>query len=215
MISAFVICNFNLQWYPFDTQLCIVQSLIRNAPQESTQLRLIDNNDSYITIRQPEFILTFLEQSVDRNRFNITFELHREVNYYIVSTFLPVSLLHIIGYGTMFIRFDNFQDRGTMSLTTLLVLIALNAETMSSLPVTSYMKFIDVWFLYSVIFLTIIIVMHLITNDVTTKILKFSGPTYFKMNNMHFFQIARIILGIGHLIFLACYIGIAVSHFTQ
>lgn len=58
---------------------------------------------------------------------------------------------------------DRFSERGTMSLTTLLVLISLYTETSSSLPSTAYLKHIDVWFVFNICFLTLIIGIHLAT----------------------------------------------------
>lgn len=56
-----------------------------------------------------------------------------------------------------------------MSLTTLLVLIALYSDSVTSLPRTSYLKALDIWFMFSIAFLTAIIAAHLVTNRVNTK----------------------------------------------
>lgn len=49
-----------------------------------------------------------------------------------------------------------------MSLTTLLVLISLYTETASTLPKTPYLKLIDVWFVFSIVYLSLIITTHLV-----------------------------------------------------
>lgn len=49
-----------------------------------------------------------------------------------------------------------------MSLTTLLVFISLYTDVSSSLPNTSYLKLIDVWFVYNILFLSLIIATHLL-----------------------------------------------------
>ncbi|XP_042870897.1 acetylcholine-gated ion channel acc-4-like [Penaeus japonicus] len=51
-----------------------------------------------------------------------------------------------------------------MSLTTLLVLVSLYSDTATSLPKTSYLKLIDVWFIFSISFLSAVIAFHLATN---------------------------------------------------
>lgn len=66
-------------------------------------------------------------------------------------------------YWSLFLPVDKFNERGTMSLTTLLVLISLYTETSSSLPSTAYLKHIDVWFVFNICFLTLIIGIHLAT----------------------------------------------------
>lgn len=56
-----------------------------------------------------------------------------------------------------------FNERGAMSLTTMLVFMSLYTETSSSLPSTAYLKHIDVWFVFNLTFLTLIILVHLAT----------------------------------------------------
>ena len=217
-LSTYINCNFYLEWYPFDSQNCFISLEIANAPKDSTEIlttrrKLVMDFTKQTFGGQTEYIVSNYYRRSSQNSFNVSFELQREVSYHIFSTYLPIFLLHGIGYGTMFIRFDNFQDRGTMSLTTLLVLIALYTDTMSSLPVTSYVKLIDVWFIFSVIFLSSIIAVHLITNDTTTKViqLKKSYKVCFYRNIQHIFKLARIILGACYIIFFAMYVGIAAS----
>lgn len=50
-----------------------------------------------------------------------------------------------------------------MSLTTLLVLIALYSDASAALPKTSYIKLIDIWFVFGISFLSLIISVHLAT----------------------------------------------------
>lgn len=68
-----------------------------------------------------------------------------------------------VRYGTLLLPVESFNERGTMSLTTLLVFISLYTETSNSLPSTAYLKYIDVWFVFSITYLSIIIIVHLAT----------------------------------------------------
>lgn len=72
-------------------------------------------------------------------------------------------LSSLLRYGTLFLPAEFFSERGTMSLTTLLVFISLYTETSSTLPSTSYIKRIDIWFVFSIVYLTLIIMFHLVT----------------------------------------------------
>lgn len=49
-----------------------------------------------------------------------------------------------------------------MGLTTLLVFISLYTDISSSLPSTAHLKLIDVWFVYNILFLSVIIGTHLL-----------------------------------------------------
>ncbi|KAG0726035.1 hypothetical protein GWK47_037392 [Chionoecetes opilio] len=63
----------------------------------------------------------------------------------------------------MFLPLESSNERGTMSLTTLLVFISLYTESSNSLPTTAYLKYIDVWFVFSITYLSVIIIVHLAT----------------------------------------------------
>lgn len=61
-----------------------------------------------------------------------------------------------------------------MSLTTLLAFISLYTQTSASLPKTSYAKNIDLWYLFSLCYLSLIIAVHLSTCDaaLSTRVTK-------------------------------------------
>ena len=181
---------------------------------ENTQGNTIHLNAMYsinkkLTYGESEYTLGEIsQQKAFDNKMYISFTFYRTVPFHVVSSYLPTFLLHWISYGTMFIRYDNFQDRGSMSLTTLLVLISLYSETITLLPVTSYIKFIKIWYLFSISYLSGIIAVHLITNDITiTKVAKlgFSPHLQFFSSLPHFFETMKILFGCILLGFYALY----------
>ena len=54
------------------------------------------------------------------------------------------------------------QARLVVTLTTLLVLYTLFNSTSSALPDTAYIKMIDIWFLYCILMLFVIITVHVV-----------------------------------------------------
>ncbi|KAK3883892.1 hypothetical protein Pcinc_011795 [Petrolisthes cinctipes] len=77
-------------------------------------------------------------------------------------SWLPADRSVNSGYGTLFLPVESFPERGGMSLTTLLVLISLYTETASTLPKTPYLKLIDIWFVFNIVYLSLIITTHLV-----------------------------------------------------
>ncbi|KAK4321037.1 hypothetical protein Pmani_008145 [Petrolisthes manimaculis] len=75
---------------------------------------------------------------------------------------VQVSVMSRFRYGTLFLPVESFPERGGMSLTTLLVLISLYTETASTLPKTPYLKLIDIWFVFNIVYLSLIITTHLV-----------------------------------------------------
>lgn len=68
----------------------------------------------------------------------------------------------MIGFATFFYKWFDFQNRIMITLTSLLVLSTLFSEVNDSLPATSYLKLIDIWFLISIIYCFSIIMTHVL-----------------------------------------------------
>ncbi|XP_068242768.1 gamma-aminobutyric acid receptor subunit rho-1-like [Palaemon carinicauda] len=151
--------------FPFDAQQCWINITVRNAAQDSMRLsaRLRRTDDS---LNLNEYDVLSRDLTVINGTMVIRVILRRYPEYHILSSYFPVFLLHLLGYGTLFIDPKDFQDRGTMSLTSLLVLISFYSDTANSLPKTSYLKLLDIWYIFSVTFLSLIIGVHLATNKV-------------------------------------------------
>ncbi|KAK7073212.1 hypothetical protein SK128_020868 [Halocaridina rubra] len=77
-----------------------------------------------------------------------------------MTVFLPTAMLQIVGYTTLFVNVVLMDVRMAVSLTTLLVLYTLFSSTSDALPVTAYVKMIDVWFFFCIFLLFFIIVVH-------------------------------------------------------
>jgi len=56
-------------------------------------------------------------------------------------------ILVLIGYLSFYFDLENFTDRAMIVLTTMLVIATITASIQADLPITSYYKLIDWWFL--------------------------------------------------------------------
>ena len=85
-----------------------------------------------------------------------------------LNTFFPTVILWSFGYSTLFIHPDEngFNNRFMGSGTALLVISTLINAVKSDLPKTSYTKFIDIWFLWHVLSVFIIIVYHIVLDRI-------------------------------------------------
>ncbi|XP_071537664.1 uncharacterized protein [Panulirus ornatus] len=165
-------CNMQLLYYPFDVQVCVIPVVMASASVE------------YLVFEKPvaeylgEKALTEVEVGeisvIVKNTTGdsmssavVSVKLRRRYAFFMTSTYFPTMLLLLVGYGTLYISLAMLQVRSIMSLTTLLVLTSLYTQTAASLPKTSYLKAIDIWLLYCIIVLVIIIVSHIFTDFVT------------------------------------------------
>ncbi|XP_063859545.1 uncharacterized protein LOC135100504 isoform X1 [Scylla paramamosain] len=163
-IQATFFCGYDLRSYPKDRQTCNLLIYVKNVNRIGLE---IDAASRMNTCRQ--FLVEYhvvhcrLMWPNVTNNFTIQVTLLRRQEYFIFSTYLPSVLLLAIGYGTLHLPADLFNERGTMSLTTLLLFISLYTQTSSSLPKTSYMKYIDEWYVFSLSYLSLIIAIHMVT----------------------------------------------------
>ena len=225
MIFSNIHCNFQLEFYPFDHQLCSINISIVNIHYTKFNYVMPLTGKPDIVQAPPEYVVEkpILGEDVQFKKLYFYFVLKRQISYHLLSTYFPTMLLHFIGFGTLFIQVDDFQDRGTMSLTTLLVLISLYSDTMDDLPVTSYVKFIDIWFMFSITFLTAIILVHLITNNTKkefseplfTKRTQKPKPALKKFSNALILRFAQIFLGGIYILFISTYLSLFIISRNQ
>ena len=80
-----------------------------------------------------------------------------------INTFFPTIILWMFGYSTLFIdpTENGFNHRFTGSGTALLVMATLINVVKSDLPKTAHIKLIDIWFLWHVVLVFVIIVYHI------------------------------------------------------
>ena len=95
-------------------------------------------------------------------RYTINIHMTRNFTNQILRTFIPTLILWLFGYATLFIDMSDFSNRFMGAGTCLLVMETRLAAIASDLPKTSYMKFIDIWFLWHNISILSMIFYHVI-----------------------------------------------------
>ena len=168
-----LVCKFDLQLYPFDKQQCLIVTFLDGVTKDFVVLR--PKELSYLGKRK----LSEYEVTEIRTR-NISVGLYsgHEMEivfknmymYFITSTYIPTILLVIISYFTFWFDLEDFSNRIMVCLTALLVLAALFSQISSSLPTTSYLKLIDIWFIVCIILDFFMILMLVIINRYTKNV---------------------------------------------
>lgn len=157
-------CPFSLKQYPHDEQQCCFNLSITNVKTGNIRYGNCSIDYRGNTTLDEYFVYNWC-MNVSHNKGQVSFTLRRRQSHQIWSTYLPTSLLLGISYGTLYIPAKSFSNRGTMSLTTMLVLVSLYTESLSSLPTTAYNKYIDQWYLFIIVYVSLIIVVHLVTSN--------------------------------------------------
>ncbi|XP_064116511.1 uncharacterized protein LOC135222327 [Macrobrachium nipponense] len=163
-------CSFDVVYYPFDSQRCFLllqlstrRELIKFHPQRTRVLYLEDPKlPAYLLSRYQIDVIVGGNNETQYSSLKVTFELTRRWRMIILTVYLPTTMLQIIGYTTLFVNVVLMDVRMGVSLTTLLVLYTLFSSTSDALPVTAYVKLIDVWFFFCIFFMFFIIVVHVV-----------------------------------------------------
>ncbi|KAK3880877.1 hypothetical protein Pcinc_014653 [Petrolisthes cinctipes] len=145
-----IVCHYDLSTYPFDTQRCPVNIFLAKYTSNLFTLRV--NNFTFTGRKRHhqyqvnDIVLSNITVDDYGGQQLVLYLRHQQI-YYISAAYVPSSMLLVISYITYYFRLKEFSTRVSVALTSLLVLATLFSELVGSLPKTSYLKLIDVWFL--------------------------------------------------------------------
>ncbi|CAL4121013.1 unnamed protein product, partial [Meganyctiphanes norvegica] len=126
------------------------------------------------------------------NEIEVHFQLVRRPQSIIVGTLLPSLMIVAIGYATLFLQNALYQERLTVSLAALLVLYTLFSQTSNFLPKTSYVTMIDIWFLFCISLLFIIIIFHIVMDNYPPRVQRFNSSN--KVSVTFIFKSVRLVV---------------------
>ena len=69
----------------------------------------------------------------------------------LTTVYIPTILLNIIGHNTNYFKPFYFESAIAVNVTAMLVLVSMYIAVVESLPVTSYIKMIEIWILFSLV----------------------------------------------------------------
>ena len=158
-------CNFELHYYPFDTQMCSMQFAVQGKTENYVKLEKDGVGIEFLGGRilvEYEIQLEKLEISSRDNisvaEVKIVFR--RRMEYHVTNTFLQTLILVGVGFMSLFFDVDNFSDRVMVVLTTMLVIATVQSTIQADLPKTAYYKLIDWWLLFSLNILVVTMIFH-------------------------------------------------------
>jgi hypothetical protein len=163
-------CIFDVKKFPFDTENCSVIMKVdqRNeikGPKETISFA----DEGYVIYNGPSNVGQFLigqmssevKNTNNATRYIVIIPFNRLFTNQLLTTFVPTLILWLFGYSTLFIDIDDTTDRFMGAGTALLVLTTLLNAVTRDLPNTSYMKYVDVWFLWHLISTFAMIAYHI------------------------------------------------------
>ncbi|KAF8360050.1 lgc-50 [Pristionchus pacificus] len=155
-------CHVDLKMFPFDSLSCeiILESYSFNADE----VRLTWH-ESPITLMEkielPDFDLIGWSTSHHRlsypngiwDRAKVKFTFARRYGFYLFQSYFPTSLTVISSWVGFFFDVRSVSARITLGVSSLLALTFQFGNVLRHLPRVSYIKCLDVWMIFSVIFI--------------------------------------------------------------
>ena len=92
------------------------------------------------------------ENNPEDGRIQMVMVFQRKSLNEILTTYLPSILLLLITYATTHFKAQYFEAALSVNLTTMLVMTTIFTDVSQSLPITSYVKLIDIWLIFGQIF---------------------------------------------------------------
>ena len=110
--------------------------------------------------------------SNESTKFKVIIPMSRIPINQFLNTFFPTVILWMFGYSTLLIdpTETGFGNRFAGSGTAVLVIATLITAVKSDLPKTAYMKLIDIWFLWHVLSVFLVIVCHIVLDGLRKNI---------------------------------------------
>ena len=122
------LCNYEMQWYPFDVQSCTLKLSMKGKSSDFARLRA--DVLQYLGILEVnQYIVDFYTMSVveefNKSTLEVDIILGRRLLTIILTTFVPTVLLNMISYSTNHFKAFFFEAIVTVNLTSMLVLTTL------------------------------------------------------------------------------------------
>nr|WMV64454.1 cys-loop ligand-gated ion channel subunit [Pardosa pseudoannulata] len=150
-------CPMNLKHYPFDKQSCRIRVSSWSYDMNALILRWHDECVTFLeSVELPEHFLD--KDDVICKAFNSTYEtsgdfsglvahlrFRREIPYYLMEVYLPISLLVIGSWLSFWLDVYAVPARTALGITTILTIITSSRGIKESIPRVSYVKAVDVW----------------------------------------------------------------------
>ena len=133
-------CRFDLIYYPFDTQLCLM--IFEVQGKTDNYIKLSKDSSPGIEFLSTRKLVEYeiqMEALEFRSVNNISqgivkFVFRRNMEFHVTNTFLQTFLLTCVGYFSYYFDVDNFSDRIMVVLTTMLVVATINSSIQNVSP---------------------------------------------------------------------------------
>lgn len=187
-IKGTYLTPFDMKKFPFDTQTLpmVISDKIRHSKHIMLALDTRHMEGGAIDIYNPEYTYVSRNAYSSLYRYHTTFGdpdyrmgtgykskiyfstikaniiIKRNIFSYIFTLFLPLAIVLIISLLVFAVPVDNFGERLSMAMTALLSILIFHMSQKSTLPAVSYLMKVDYYFIFSYVFMMILVLFIII-----------------------------------------------------
>ena len=170
-------CKFDVYRFPFDWQKCDLLFKFNGYKKNKVTLREFapsaydgpEKIDQF-TIRNITCEITCTENF---SRLTLSIPFYRIPFNQLLKTFVPILLLCLLVYSTLFVDIQRPGDRFMGSVTVMLVMATWISVISGDLPKTSYVKLIDIWFVWHLSISFVVVIYHIFLDGTNSRIATF------------------------------------------
>ncbi|XP_035686457.1 glycine receptor subunit alphaZ1-like isoform X1 [Branchiostoma floridae] len=155
-------CPMQLQRFPMDYQMCKMELESFGYTTKDLMFTWAANDSVQLSddVELPQFVIDGIKTTTCTKVYSTgsytciqaTFNLARQMGYYLIQTYIPSLLYVILSWVSFWINMEAAPARVGLGITTVLTMTAQSSGTTSSLPKVSYVKAIDIWMAVCLLF---------------------------------------------------------------
>ena len=164
-------CQMDLQTYPMDVQRCDIN--IGSYGYTLSELKFVWSEKAPIELNKDMQLSEFVtpdhfdtsdctsQASTSTGNYSCLlakFSIARRLGSYLVTTYIPNILIIMVSWLSFWVSVDAAPARVPLGLMSLLGLLTQASSLGSNLPRVSYIKAIDLWLIFSIIFVISVLV---------------------------------------------------------
>ena len=164
-----LICEFNMEMYPFDTQRCIIDLRVKQKDDNVIDLAVGDLNLERNAELMQYMIIKYEMMKIKSSNVVISLTLGRKILSQVLTIYLPSVLIIIVVYSTNFLKQFFFEAIVSVNLTAMLVLTTIFLGVSGDLPTTSYVKYVEVWLIFCLFVPFIYVLLHIYIDNLRVR----------------------------------------------
>ncbi|MBN3283606.1 GBRB1 protein, partial [Polyodon spathula] len=174
-ITTTAACMMDLRRYPLDEQNCTLE--IESYGYTTDDIEFYwKGGETAVTgvanIELPQFSIMDYKMLSTKVKFttgsyprlSLSFQLKRNIGYFILQTYMPSTLITILSWVSFWINYDASAARVALGITTVLTMTTINTHLRETLPKIPYVKAIDIYLMGCFVFVFLALLEYAFVN---------------------------------------------------